>query len=163
MMPNPALLYEAVESVIMISKPCYCLVCFYNLQHCSSSSSLIAVCFVGAKNPYAAKISSFVKDLRKLFLQLSAACCRVPCHRTWKQPLLGGFLRTALIVASHVPGDAAALISDHPNVSTILRSRGQLLICVGVLFVSVLIYSVIKIRSLCVMYLWGFCKHKFLM
>lgn len=56
---NPALLYKAEKSIILINKPCYCLAWFYNLQHCSFSSSLI----VAAKNAYAAEIT-----FKKLFL-----------------------------------------------------------------------------------------------
>ena len=64
---NPALLYKPVKSIVLINKPYYCLAWFYNLQHCSFSSSLIAVCIVGAKNPSAAEITSFVKVFRKCF------------------------------------------------------------------------------------------------
>lgn len=60
---NPALLYKAEKSIVLINKPCYFLAWFYNLQHCSFSSSLIAVCIVAAKNPYAAEIT-----FKKLFL-----------------------------------------------------------------------------------------------
>lgn len=76
---NPASLYKAVKSVVLINKPCYCLARIHNLQHCSLSNSFSAVCIVGAKNPYAAIFGEssvlnagiffpFVKVYKQLFL-----------------------------------------------------------------------------------------------
>lgn len=77
MSDNPASLYKAVNSIVLINKPCYCLTWIYNPPHCSFSNSFIAVCVVGAeKSPYAAilsehamnaEITSFVKASNLLY------------------------------------------------------------------------------------------------
>lgn len=62
---NPVLLYKAVNSIVLINKPCYCLAWIYNPQHCSFSNSFIAVCVVGAKNPYTAIFEWAQRRMRK--------------------------------------------------------------------------------------------------
>lgn len=65
---NPALLYKALNPIVLINKPCYCLAWIYNPRHCSFPNSFIAVCIVGARNPYAAVLSELSGECRNLFL-----------------------------------------------------------------------------------------------
>ena len=64
---NPALLYKALNLIVLINKPCYCLAWIYNPRHCSFPNSFIAVCIVGAGNPYAAVLSELSGECRNLF------------------------------------------------------------------------------------------------
>lgn len=67
MCDNPAQLYEAVNSIVLINKPCYCLVWIYNPQHCSFSNSFPAVCIVGAKKSIHTKFGRACDECRNDF------------------------------------------------------------------------------------------------